>query len=80
MKKQDVILEYIKTLAPTNVTITVSSSLFGGRLLDSMALTELIGFLEENFSITVRPLDISPENLDSVEQIAAYVEASSPSI
>ena len=49
------------------------TSLFRDQLLDSMNLTALIAFLEETFSIKVRPMDIVFENLDTANHMLAYV-------
>jgi acyl carrier protein len=44
-----------------------------GKVVDSSGVIELIGFLQEHFSITVPDEDVIPENLDSVKCITAYV-------
>ncbi len=49
------------------------TSLFRDQLLDSMNLTALIAFLEETFSIRVKPMDIVFENLDTVNHMLAYI-------
>ena len=38
-----------------------------------MNLTALIVFLEETFSIKVKPMDIVFENLDTVNHMLAYI-------
>jgi acyl carrier protein len=43
-------------------------------LLDSTGVLELVGFLEERFGIVVVDDEIVPENLDSLNAIAAYVQ------
>jgi acyl carrier protein len=43
-------------------------------VVDSTGVLELIEFLEIEFSIRVADSEILPENLDSVEAIAAFVE------
>ena len=52
---------------------SADTSLFRDQLLDSMNLTALIVFLEETFSIKVKPMDIVFENLDTVNHMLAYV-------
>ena len=49
------------------------TALFTGGVLDSMALAELVAFLEDTFAIRFGPMDVSPDNLDTVERISAYV-------
>ena len=42
-------------------------------IVDSTGILELIGFLEERFRIKVADEDLLPENLDSVNRVAAFV-------
>lgn len=42
-------------------------------IIDSTGVLEIVGFLEEAFGIKVEDNDITPENLDSVLRIVAYV-------
>lgn len=50
-------------------------SLLDAGLIDSTGILELVSFLESEFGILVQDDEIVPENLDSVNQIAAYVES-----
>jgi acyl carrier protein len=52
-------------------------SLLGAGLIDSTGILELVSFLESEFGLVVEDQEIVPENLDSVAQIAAYVDAKS---
>lgn len=49
--------------------------LFSEGLLDSFSLAELIAYIEEGGGLTIKPTDITLENLDSVERILAFVES-----
>jgi acyl carrier protein len=49
-------------------------SLLGAGLIDSTGILELVSYLESEFGIVVQNEEIVPENLDSVGQIAAYVD------
>jgi acyl carrier protein len=51
-----------------------NESLLGAGLIDSTGILELVSYLESAFDIVVQDEEIVPENLDSVGQIAAYVE------
>lgn len=51
-----------------------TESLLDAGLIDSTGVLELVTFLESQFSLTMADEDIVPENLDSVQQIAAYVQ------
>ena len=43
-------------------------------IIDSTGVLELVEFLEEQFSITVEDDELVPENLDSINNVAAYLE------
>ena len=49
-------------------------SLLGAGLIDSTGILELVSYLEAEFGLIVQDEEIVPENLDSVRQIAAYVD------
>ena len=53
-------------------------SLLGAGLIDSTGILELVTYLESEFAIVVNDDEIVPENLDSVDQIAAYVARKRP--
>ena len=42
-------------------------------IIDSTGILELVGFLEETFSITVEDEELIPENLDSLNNVTNYV-------
>jgi len=42
-------------------------------IVDSTGILELIEFLEEEFGIAVAESDTTPENLDSLDRLTAYV-------
>ena len=42
-------------------------------LIDSTGMLELVGFLEERFCIRVEDEEFVPDNLDSVQNIAAFI-------
>lgn len=43
-------------------------------IIDSTGILELVSFLEEEFSITVDDEELIPENLDSINNVTAYLE------
>jgi acyl carrier protein len=47
--------------------------LLAAELIDSLAITELVSFLEAEFSISVDDEDLTPENFRTVDSIAAFV-------
>ena len=44
-------------------------------LLDSLAILDLVHFLEEEFGIHISDDELSPENFQSLEAVAAFVAA-----
>ena len=43
-------------------------------IIDSTGVLELVTFLEESFKIRVEDEELIPENLDSIDNIAGYLE------
>ncbi len=52
----------------------LDESFLGRGLIDSTGMLEVILFLEESFGVKVADDEMIPENLDSVNRIAAFVE------
>ena len=50
------------------------SSFLDEGIMDSTGVLELVTFLEEEFSVTVEDEDLIPENLDSINNVTAYLE------
>jgi acyl carrier protein len=44
-------------------------------IMDSTAVLELIAFLEERYAIKLQDRDLIPDNLDSVNGLARFVES-----
>jgi acyl carrier protein len=49
-------------------------SLLENGVIDSTGILELVAFLGERYSITVEDEELTPQNLDSVHNIAIFVE------
>ena len=47
----------------------------GGLGLDSVALLELVGEIEEGLGVTIREDDITPEHFGTVERLLRFLEA-----
>ena len=43
-------------------------------IIDSTGLLELVNFIEKDYGITVEEEDLSPDNLDSIERLAQFIE------
>jgi len=49
------------------------ASLLEHRILDSTGFIELVSFLEETFKVQIQDDEMVPENLDSLDNIEAYI-------
>ena len=43
-------------------------------IIDSTGILELVTFLEEEFSIAIEDEELVPENLDSINNVTAFLE------
>lgn len=50
------------------------ASLLDQGIIDSTGVLEIIGFLEDSFEMTVEDVEMVPDNLDSINRIAAFIE------
>jgi acyl carrier protein len=55
--------------------LTETTPLITTGILDSIATLKLVGFLENQFSISVEAHETDPENLDTVERMAKLVRS-----
>ncbi|HFC54141.1 MAG TPA: acyl carrier protein [Gammaproteobacteria bacterium] len=70
--------EYISEnflMGQSDIQVDDDTSFLEIGLLDSTGVIELVSYLEEEFGIQVEDDEISPENLDSLDCIARYVES-----
>ena len=51
-----------------------SVSLLDNGIMDSLGVMELINFLEIDLKIQVPDTDLVPQNLDSIDNLVAYIE------
>lgn len=51
-----------------------NDQLLGNEILDSLAVLEIVTFLEHEFEITIIDDDLLPENFQSIESLIALVE------
>ena len=57
------------------VTLGDDESLFSRRVVDSVGLLRLVGFLEETYGIEIIADDLAPQNLETIRKIAELVRA-----
>ncbi|MFC1534171.1 acyl carrier protein [Thermodesulfobacteriota bacterium] len=50
------------------------SSFLEEGIIDSTGILELVSFMEEEFSISIDDEELIPENLDSINNVVAYLE------
>jgi acyl carrier protein len=53
--------------------LTQTTPLFTSGLLDSIASLQLVTFLEQSFGIRVAAHEVVPDNLNTLDSIAAFV-------
>jgi acyl carrier protein len=57
-----------------NEKLADSDSLLSKGIIDSTGVLELVGFLEENYRIAVEENELVPDNLDSIDNLAKYIQ------
>jgi acyl carrier protein len=74
------IREFVRSnfLVSDDVALTDGASLLDLGVVDSTGVLEIIAFLEKTWGFTVDDDEIVPENLDSIDRIAAYVARKAP--
>jgi acyl carrier protein len=74
MDNQAKVIEIIHRVTGKSVDIGPEESLFDSGILDSFALTDLIGEVETAFGIKVPDSDLTPRKFNSVSRIVSYIE------
>jgi acyl carrier protein len=54
-------------------TLATDQSFLENGIIDSTGVLELVAFLEQQFGIAVADRELLPENLDSIQNAAAFV-------
>jgi acyl carrier protein len=70
-------------LIPNNASgrkmdVTDDQSLLEAGVIDSVVMVDLIAFLEKTYGISVEEDDMIPENFETVDAIATYVDGKRP--
>jgi acyl carrier protein len=60
-------------LGRTVSAVSDVDSLLESGILDSVGVLSLVGFLERKYAITIPDEELMPENLDTIDAIAAFV-------
>ena len=67
------LLEILSELRP-DVDFENADSLVTGGILDSFDIISLVGMLNDEYDITIRPANLVPENFDSAEAMLELIE------
>jgi acyl carrier protein len=75
MSTETTIRDFILTeLADSDdIELDAQTPLLGGGLLDSLSLTRLIAFLEQQFGVTIDTGDVVPENFETIATVVALL-------
>ena len=73
--REFIIDNFMMGMNPDELTETGSFLELG--IIDSTGVLELVGFLEEKYSLEVADSDLVPDNLDSLENLVKYVQRKS---
>lgn len=57
-----------------NGSLTANESFLESGIIDSTGVLELVSFLEQTYGIKVRDEELVPDNLDSLQKVAAFVQ------
>lgn len=66
------LIRFIRDELNVEDEIDAETELFSTGILDSVAMMNIIGFVEEKAGIEVRPSDVTLENFDSVQRMVDY--------
>lgn len=75
MDRRATILEIIQAVSKKKLTPAADESLFDSGLLDSFALPDMLGALEESFGIKIPDSDLNPRKFDTIERIETYLDS-----
>lgn len=73
MKEQLRTFIYQNFLVGEDFVLGDSDSFLGNGVIDSMGVLELVAFLQETYGITVENEELTPDNLDTLDNVEAYI-------
>lgn len=74
---KDVIMNFIKEnfiMGRSDTTVDPSTSLIESGIMDSTGVLELVEFLESTYAIKIEDEELIPENLETVDNIIAFLK------
>jgi acyl carrier protein len=78
MDTQDLIRRFVAEnflFNPNGTELDANTSFLEAGIVDSLGIMELVHFVEERFGIPVGDEEVVPANFDSVNRLAAFVQA-----
>jgi acyl carrier protein len=73
MEPQARILKVLQRVTGRDLTPGADESLFVSGLLDSFALTDFVGGLEEEFGVSIPDSDLSARKFDTISKVESYL-------
>jgi len=61
-------------LSSGDFPVADSDSLLNTGLIDSLGVMELVMYVRTEYQIEVAPLEVTPENFDSIDGLVAYIQ------
>jgi acyl carrier protein len=76
MDRKTALTEYIKkeVMRNENANLADDQDLLSTGILDSLAILQLVAYIEEQFGIQVPDEDVVFENFQSIDSLVAYLE------
>lgn len=74
MIEKQVIRDFLRTRAGKDIVFGDDDSLLAAQLIDSLAMAQLVVFLESTYQVEFDTEELTPENLDSVNAIAVFLD------
>ncbi len=59
-------------------SLSADEDLLDSGMVDSIGLVQLVGFIEEKYSITVSPEDLLPDNFANINAITNFISGKVP--
>jgi acyl carrier protein len=73
LTQEDLVAYMEQELGVDIADVRPDTALFSSGVIDSFALVSLITFIEEKCRFRVNPMDVSLDNMDSIDRILGYV-------
>lgn len=71
---EHMLVDYLRRTTPLNGATVPETPLFSSGALDSVAMLELLSFVEESAGIEIRAEDVTLDNFDTAIRIVAFAE------